>query len=258
MIEERIIAYLLKDMPEEELERFEDECFASEDCMTHVGLIEEDLIDDYLRNELAPEQRRSFERNYLTTAARVERVRIAAALLRHIDTSAPAAEATVAAPLKQTWMERLRASWGGPLWIPRAAFALTLVAFTIGAWWFFRPPTTHRPAQTFATLTLNISNSDRAGGAQVSRVKLTPDIEALRISLTLPDPSPTATRYRAQLEDDNGTIKLSENVLREAQSVRVTIPASQLARGQYALKLFTVKPDNTEQRIPGSYLFMVE
>jgi hypothetical protein len=259
MTDERITAYLLKDLPEEELVRFEDECFASENWPAQVGLVEEELIEDYLRNELTPEQRRSFEGNYLTTAARMERVRIAAALLRHLDACAPAAEATAAAaPLKQTWVERLRVSWGGRRWVPRVAVALPVLALIIGVWLFSGPSATRKPEATFAMLTLTISNGDRAEGIQASRVKLARGIDALRISLILPDMSASSTRYRAQLEDDDGSVKLSENVVREAQSVQVTIPASQLARGQYVVKLFAINPDGIEQRIPGGYVFIVE
>jgi hypothetical protein len=255
MTDERIIAYLLQDLPEEELERFEDECFDSENWPTQVSLVEEDLIDNYLRNELDPEQRRSFEQNYLTTTARMERVRVAAALLRHLDACTPAPEPTVPAPpVKLTWVERLSAWWGARPLVPRAAMALAVVALIVVAWWFFRPPT----ARTFATLTLTVSNSDRAVGVQAGRVKLTRDIDALKLSLTLPDPPATATHYRIQLEDENGAIKHSENVQREAQFVRVTIPASKLAPGQYALKLFAITPNDTEQRVPGGYFFTVE
>jgi hypothetical protein len=257
MTDERIIAYLLKDLPEEEAERFEDECLAYEEWPAQVSLVEEDLIDDYLRNELAPGQRRSFERNYLTTPARLERVRIAAALLRHIDARAPAAIAATP-PVKPTWFGWLRASWGSRALMPRGAVALAVVALTVGAWWLSGPPTAHRPAQTFATLTLTISNSDRAEGSQDDAVKLTRDIDALRITLVPPEALAPATRYRVQLEDDDRAIIFSENVQQEDQSIRVTIPASQLARRQYALKLFAVEPDGTEQRIPGSYRFTVE
>lgn len=259
MTDERIIAYLLKDLPEEELERFEDECFTSEDWPTQVELVEEDLIEDYLRNELVPGQRRSFERNYLTTTARMERVRIAAALLCHIDSCAPAVAATAAPPVKQTWLERLRASQVVSRWVPiPAVVALMMVAIAVGAWWFYGSPASDKRAETFATLTLTINSGNRAEGAQAGRVRLTNDISVLRIVLTLPASLPPATQYRVQLEDERGTIKLSENALPEAQSIRVTVPATQLARGQYAVKLYAVKPGETEQRIPGSYLFIVE
>ncbi|HYP52249.1 MAG TPA: hypothetical protein VEQ42_01845, partial [Pyrinomonadaceae bacterium] len=148
MTDERIIAYLLKELPEEELERFEDECFASENWPAQVGMVEEELIDDYLSDALAPEQRRSFESNYLTTSARVERVRFAAALMRHADTPASAEEVTDAPPppAKPTWRERLRAWWGG--WVPRAAVAFAALVLAVGAWWLVRAPA----PTTFATL----------------------------------------------------------------------------------------------------------
>jgi hypothetical protein len=85
MTDERIIAYLLEELPEDESERFEEECFDGESWPARLASVEGDLIDEYLRGELAQERRQSFERNYLTTAARVERVRVAAALLRHLD-----------------------------------------------------------------------------------------------------------------------------------------------------------------------------
>jgi anti-sigma factor RsiW len=99
MTDERIIAYLLKELPEEELEQFEDACFDQESWPAQLNLVEEDLIDAYLRDELTEARRQSFERNYLITEARQERVMMAAALLRHVD-AAPRAgtEAPVAAP----------------------------------------------------------------------------------------------------------------------------------------------------------------
>ena len=254
MTDERIIAYLLEELTEEESERFEKECFAREEWPAQINWVEEDLIDDYLRGELPPERHRRFEQNYLTTAARVERVRGATALLRHMNIRVAVAEPAG----ERTWAERLRAWWGGPRHLPRPAVALALVVLVVGAWWLFRLPAAHRPPQTFATLTLSMSDADRAGGAQPGRVKLTPGIDALRITLELPNASAQAAHYRVQLEDDDGAVKLSESVLREAEIVRLTIPASQLPRGRYALKLFAVKTGGTEQPIPGSYLFVVE
>src|SRR5437763_8489164 len=85
MIDERIIAYLLKELPEEELERFEDECFGQESWPAQLDLVEEDLIDAYLRDELTRKRRQRFELNYLTTEARRGRVRMTAAFLRYVD-----------------------------------------------------------------------------------------------------------------------------------------------------------------------------
>ncbi|MEN3334688.1 MAG: hypothetical protein V7641_4053 [Blastocatellia bacterium] len=257
MTDEHIIAYLLEELPEDDLERFEEECFAQDEWPTQINLVEEDLIDAYLRDELTPERRQRFEQNYLITTSRQARVVIAAALLRHIDEYGAASNVAVAAPPRElTWTERFRAFWSDPSWLRRAATAMAVVALTAGVLWFFflRTPV----PRTFATLTLTISNSNRAEGAQAGKVKLTADAEALKISLMLPPPPPRAARYRVELENDNGETKSVALAGQDAQSVLVVIPAAQLARGQYALKLFAIQTDGTEQRINGSYFFIVE
>jgi methionine-rich copper-binding protein CopC len=258
MTDERIIAYLLEELPEAELEQFEDECFAQENWPVQIDLAEEDLIDAYLRDELTPEQRQRFERNYLTTEARLERVRVAAALLRHVDEYHVDAQAPVATPTTElTWGDRFHAFWSSQTWTLRAVAALAPVAIIAGVLWLsiFRAPSPN----AFATLTLTISaSSNRAEGVQAAKVRLPLDASALRISLTLPERLPQAARYRVELVNDNGETKSLEIDRQDAQSVSVVIPAAQLARGQYALRLFAITANGAEQRIPGSYFFTVE
>lgn len=257
MTDERIIAYLLEELPEEKLEQFEDECFAQETWPDQLNLVEEDLIDAYLRGELGQERQQRFEQNYLSTEARQERVLMAAALLRHVDERQAAAQASVAAqPTEQTWTERLRAFWSSQTWALRGAAALTVLVILIGAWWLSRPRTPS--TQTFAMLTLNISSSNRADGVQAGKIRLPLPASALRISLTLPEQLPPAVRYRVELENSNGETKPLEITGQDPQSVSVVIPAEELAREQYALRLFATKADGTEQRIPGSYFFTAE
>lgn len=264
MTDERIVAYLLEELSEEEAERFEEECFTGESVSLQLDVVEEDLIEDYLRGALSPERRQRFERNYLTTKARLERVRMAAALLRHVDERAAEQEESVKSKeaeraarsedvLPGGWFHSL---WNMQAWAGRAALVLIAVAALAGAWWLSRP---RIPQQKIvALLTLSMSNSDRAEGAQVSKVKLTPDIGSVKLSLTLPQESPAAIRRRVVLEDESGDKKSLEAAAQDTQSVSVEIPASQLKPGMYAVKLFAVQSDGTEQRIRGSYFFMVE
>jgi len=257
MTDERIIAYLLEELPEDDMERFEGECFDQESWPTQINLVEEDLIDSYLRDELTPERRQRFEQNYLTTEVRQERVSMAAALLRHIDDRNAASKATAPVPRTElTWAERFRAFLSSQTPELRAATAIAVIAVIAGALWliFLRGSS----PKTFATLTLTISNSNRAEGAQVGKVKTPLNADALKIFLTLPQQSPPAAHYRVELENNDGESKSVEISGQDAQSVLVVIPAAQLARGQYALKLFAIKPDGAEQRINGSYYFVVE
>jgi hypothetical protein len=257
MTDERIIAYLLEELPEEELRQFEDECFEQVRWQEQILPVEEDLIDAYLRDELTQEQRQRFERNYLTTEARRQRVIMAAALLRHVDECQAAPSSIAVPPDRPTWSERLSAFWSSQTPPLRAVAALALLAIIGSALWLllFRPPS----HQTFATLTLAISvSNNRAEGIQAGTVRLPLNADALKISLKLPGGLPPSAGYRIELENDRGETRRLEIAGQEAQSVSVVIPATQLSRGQYALKLFVAKADGAEQRINGSYFFTVE
>lgn len=272
MTEERIIAYLLEELPDAEAVQFEEDCFAQESWPDQCKIVEADLIDAYLRRELTEERRQRFEQNYLTTEARQERVLLAAALLRHVDEqqalspeayaeAAPqgSAAATYAGSVTRPSMfERWRAFWTNATWGLRAASALAVVLLIALILWL---ALLRQPApRTFTTLALTVSTNANRGGAGTpeSKVTLPLGTEALRLSLKLPQGAPATARYRVELLNRDGEVKPLEVSAQDAQSVSVDIPARQLARGLYALRLFAVGPDGSEQRINGSYFFGVE
>jgi hypothetical protein len=259
MTDERIIAYLLNELSEEEAERFEDECFASDDWPQEITLAEEDLIDAYLRHELTGERRQRFEQNYLSTEARQERVRIAAALLHHVDerNAAPAAQTATNVYALPKRRERFPVFSGSQSWAYRAAAVLIGVAVIAGALWFYL---SRQQPKSFTTLNLAITIGSTRGGDSpaVAKVKLPPEDGALKVNLKLPEGTQAARTSRVTLEKESGEAKALEITERNAQSVTVVIPANQLERAQYVLKLFERKDDGTEQRVGGSYFFTVE
>ena len=257
MTDKRIIAYLLNELSEEESERFEDECFAAGGWPPEINLAEEDLIDAYLRKELPEERRRRFEQNYLTTEARQERVRMAAAFLHHIDERCASSGAT--ATVVQAFPEqgaRFPAFRGNQAWPYRAAAVLAAVAIIAGGLWLYL--SRQQQPKSFTTLNLAISVSTRGDSPTVAKVKLPPADGALKINLKLPEGTLGARTSRVILEKESGETDALEIVEREAQSVTVVIPARQLERAQYVLKLFERKEDGTEQRVGGGYFFTVE
>ena len=269
--EERINAYLLGELPEEEAERFEDECFAGENWPGQLNLAEEDLIDEYLRGALTPERRRRFEESYLTTDARVERVRMAAALLRHVDSHAASAdaarvqtaaalEATPTAPPPEKYKREswLGALWGGRALVPRAAMSFALLLLVVTGAYVLYPSIAPRNHPTIIMVALTPTNAERSAGAEPTKVKLPTGAGALRVSLALPEGLTPSARYRVELDDGEGKTESLEAEGQAARSVSVLIPAERLARGTYALRLFAVTAEGVEQRIEGSYLLSVE
>lgn len=249
----RVVSYLLGQMSEEESEQFEDECFAQKNWPSQIQLIEEDLIDGYMNDELTSEQRRLFEQNYLTTEARQERVRLAAMLLRPVCEPAPGPQ-TTGVREGETWGQRLKGYWGGRGL--RMASAVAVLAVVIGGGWVYLWRA-HAP-RAVATVSLSSSFVNRSEGVQARRVKLPPDADALRVSLAFPESATPASRYRVELDSHDGETTPLTVERQDAQSVSVLIPASLLSRGQYAVTLFAVKEDGTEQPGYGTYFFNVE
>lgn len=255
MTDERIIAYLLGELPDEESERFEEECYADENCSERIGEAEEDLIHAYLSRGLTPEQRQHFERNYLTTKERRIQFAMVGALLTFGDT--PGTEESPAPPVKLTWADRFAAFWGRQSWALRAGLAVGMAAVIAVALWLYRPRM--NPPQGVATLTLTITTENRRDeGVRPERVKLPPEAGTLRISLKLPEGSTPAARHRVELVNDEGEARPLGIAGQNAVSLMVEVPAAQLTRGQYALRLFVISSDGTERRVNGSYFFIVE
>src|SRR5689334_2659563 len=131
---EKLIArYLLGDLPEEQQVAIEDRAFADKDYLALVTAVENDLIDEYARNELSATERRQFETRFLASAERRKRVEFAQALAR-VSVAAP--ELTVISePAKWSWRESLYAFVSGLN--PAAKFAIVAVMLLLlvgGAW----------------------------------------------------------------------------------------------------------------------------
>ena len=258
--------YLLGTLPEEAQQRMEKRLLTEADFLEELLSGEDELTDLYINEALSDEDRDRFERHFLSTPERHQKLRFARALSSFIyrnseDAVAESVEKPLsperASPTKSTWIERFRAFWNNQSWGLRPIAALLVIAIIAGTLWLFFRPRAPSP-QTFATLALTISVNNRGDGVQATKVKLPLPASALKISLTLPERASTAAHYRVELENDSGETKPVEIIGQDAQSVSVVLPAEQLTRGQYALKLFTVKADGTEQRIPGNYFFTVE
>jgi anti-sigma-K factor RskA len=255
-LEHEEIKHYLLGLASPEIQRaIEERLLAEGSFLEELGFAEEELIDDYVAGDLSAGERARFEQHFLSTDERHRKLRFSRALTRYSSAQAGTKSAAPAAP-RRTLAERLRAFWRGqPAWL-RAAAAFAAVAVLAGAWWFSFPRTPS--PKTFAALSLSVAASNRAEGAQASRVTLPLKEDALKISLRLPEGSNPASRHRVELLNEKGEARTLEVAGRDDQSVSVVIPADRLARGQYALRLYATRDDGAEQRVPGSYFFTAE
>lgn len=250
MNDERTTAYLLQELSEREAEQFEEQCFAQAEWPAgELESAEDDLIEAYVRKELSPARRRRFEKYYLTTAAREDRVLLARSFLRVVCS---------AEPPKPTWIDRFRDLWNShPLVLRYGSVAMVLILSVALLIWSIIP---RSAPQTFANLNLTIALENRSHGPSSApqKVKLPLGADALRLSLTLPEPAPAGAVYSVEWENAKGPLKTLAIESQDANSIRVVIPADELVPGRYALKLVRKNPGRPEERINGSYFFDVE
>jgi len=232
--QETVRRYLLGHLTAERQQEVEQRLLTEDAFFEELEIGEDELIEEYLAGGLHDTEREGFEHYFLATPERQQNVRFAEVLRRY-------------SPQRQIYW------WNNQTYL-RAAATVAIVIMLAGVLWFLRYRAA--PTPTIATLTLTISNSDRAEGPQAAKTKR--EVDELRIVLLLPERSTPAPRYRVELMTEMRETRILKVVKQDARSVSVVIPAAQLSRGQAAIRLFAISSDGSEQRISGSYLFTVE
>jgi hypothetical protein len=239
--------YLLGQLTPELQQTVEERLLIEDDLLEELEVDEDELIDEYLTQKLNAEERDCFERHFMATAEREQKLRFARTLKRYVTASG---KQDISPPPVSS------AIWNKQNWALRAIAAVVLIGIMAGVLWVYRSRTFSPP--TFSTITLTISSNNRAEGVRSTVVKLPLPADGLRIVLRLPEGETQTSRYHVRLTDEKGEIKGLESTRQDAQSISVVIPAANLQRGRYALQLFTINADGTEPRVSGSYFFTVD
>lgn len=109
----------------------------------------------------------------------------------------------------------------------------------------------------YASIILPLIVADRAEGTETKTVRLDPGMAGIRMELMLSDQARDAKDHRIELLDEQQQPRNFTLAERTAQSLVVVIPANEISRGAYIVRLYAVNPDGTEQRIRGNYYFNV-
>lgn len=124
--------YLLGTLSEEERDRFEEQYFADDDLFQEIQALRDELIDDYLKDDLSGHDRRLFETNFLASPSHRQKVEFARAFEKAL--SAPYAVAHVPARTQErSWWQSLLDLFGGSSRTFALVAATILVA--IGGMW---------------------------------------------------------------------------------------------------------------------------
>lgn len=250
--------YLLGQLAEEQQQAIEQRLLTEDDVFEELEVTEDELFDEYVADELTPVDRKQFEQYFLSTPERRRELKFAAGLHQYVAKKTVPDDATPrsVAVTQGSWRERSPLAWIGQTQLFRMAAIAAFVVVIVGGFWLSRMY--RHPPTNYATFTLSLSNNNRADGGAVTEINLPLKANAVRLYLRLPEALDQATRFRAELLKDSGETISVEKVARVEQAAVIELSAAQLSRGQYALKLFMVKSDGSEERINGSYFLSVK
>jgi hypothetical protein len=239
----RIREYLLGKLGEDEQEKIEERLMLEDDLFQELEIIKGELIEEYRDGELTSNERKSFENGFLSSPDGRQRYAFAVAVGCVVHHSQPQ-------PV--SWWERISPFFRMPQWAT-AAMALVVVVVIVSILWV-------QSRQQPKFVAVNLTNSAVTRGArdtQHVRIVLPPDASELRISLALPQPVTPGARYRVELDNRRERTSL-QPAGQDANSVSVVIPAKQVPAGFYALVVYEIQANGTEQQIPGNYFFITQ
>jgi hypothetical protein len=236
--------YLLGYLSDDDQEKIEERLMTDDELFEELEISKNELIEEYQAGELTQADRQRFGKGYLASPEGRSDYTFAMAL-DCIEKPAPA-------PKTSKFFDQLT-SFFTPQRLKFAGVGLSALIVIVIAAMLLRPG----PQKSLALTLTSTAARRNASDPKIQRVTISPDVKELRITLTLPQSASQSTNYRAELDDRSQTKDVTL-AAHDAGSVVAVIPASQLPAGYYALRLYEVKSDGKEQRIPGDYYFMVD
>ena len=236
--------YLLGKLADAERDRFEEKLFADDELLGELLATEDELIDSAIAGELGQDDAEGF----LVTPERRQQLRFREALqrtaklernksLRHLQ---PVVDIEDPRPVSSGWMN----------WATLSIAALFIIGIVI---WI--APWSHGRA---VELTLIAGSSEREVGRAPERLKMPGTKDTLKLHLVLPQSQIAARDYRVVMITDDGKTRGLKPESHNGQVVELAIPAADLSRRTYTFNVYAIKPDGTEERLPGNYLMALE
>ena len=223
--------YLLGELTQEERSEVEERLFLNSDYFQQLQAEEDDLLDDYIYEELSITDRENFEKYFLSAPGRREDIKIARALKRYISTEAepvPSTLASVPAAIAQppaastfAFLPSLR-NFSALARLALAAAAVIILA--IGIWLVIKAVRSREQSQP-----LEVQRPAPHGNVQAlePREEMTTNVQ--------PDKSPKVEQERrVERQERRGGLEeeqVAKNVGRDAPQSREPSSQSKVPRG---------------------------
>jgi len=238
--DERILrTYLLGGLAPESRKAVEDQlCSDDRIFLERLSLMEDELIDDYVADDLDREEEAALKRNFVWTLGREERLNCARALKALADSEEANERLELdLLPAPQPFWHRLFAPLPAPAWAVAVAAMLLLVLPSVV--WQLAPPGDGNEVSEVLTPS-QIRGIDQRPTEGLKRVRLPPDATLVKLQMDLAIDE--YSRYRAELYLAAGDeILIQSNLEAEsvetARAVTLVLPADLLPPGDYFVRL---------------------
>jgi len=251
--------WLLGLLSQDQSESLEQRLITDARAFDEISIVEDELIDEYLSDELSERERGAFESFFMNSLERQRQFKVAKAWRNYIERADPFGRRRSDPKIQNLpsfakQQPSFLASLGAYR-IPLAAALLILVAGIV--WVAFRSGST-TPGRSLA-IVLEPAVQTREGGS-LPQVDLPAGIQIIELHAKLPKGE--SRSYRAVLSDaagnniltnDKPTVDTSGS---EIDVVVVPVPAQRLRSGQYKLQLDISYPDGRTENA-ASYRFVV-
>ena len=135
---EKAVQYLFGELDEAERDTLEDRIFSEDEFGIFLSAVEKDLIDDYARGEMDSALRQRFERNYLTSPSRREKVRVAEILQKEVFAEKEIFAPVVVTEAKPSFWQTLAEFFRVPNLALAGGLAAILLFVLLGGWILLR------------------------------------------------------------------------------------------------------------------------
>lgn len=150
--EKLIREFLFGELPEQERFEFEEKFIEDADLFEQIKIVEDELIENYIRGWMNPAEHSKFEQNFLTTEKRREHVWFSRLLIDKIQNSETAvAEKTVEKIPEDSIWQKLAGLFLTPKVAMATAFALLIAVF--GSWFLYQNLNNQKPELAQKTVT---------------------------------------------------------------------------------------------------------
>jgi anti-sigma factor RsiW len=272
--DEVLIRYLLGELTEAERDHVEESYFANEKVNERLMMLEDAMLDAYVRGQLPLDVRDRCSRLAQASTEQRRRVEFAEALRRMVAQQ-------VSSPGRRTWRDVVREFWFQRPARQLALAAAGVVAIIAGSLIYYEKTwRTHPPAQQSATtspqpaikhlaptpqpaipvLAFTLSPLERSGGKE-NRVAIPAGTYTIRLRLDLEDCGAQALRATIRTAEGAAVARLDglrpQSIGSGACAVFLSLPSGRLRGNAYSVRLNRLAADGATELV-GGYTFRVE